>query len=59
LSGAPCVDAEWNLVALHQAGDPNYDRDKSRAYNQGVPMTALRARWARLAIDPTSGAQAP
>ena len=24
-SGAPCFDKDWELVALHHSGDPNYE----------------------------------
>ncbi|MBV6626583.1 MAG: trypsin-like peptidase domain-containing protein [Rivularia sp. (in: Bacteria)] len=39
-SGSPCFDINWNLVALHHSGDPNYNP----AYNAGSPFTAICAR---------------
>ncbi len=40
-SGAPCFDANWNLVALHHAGDPNYAAMHQPGYNQGIPFSAI------------------
>ena len=42
-SGAPVFDADWNLVALHHAGDPNFDVLHQPTYNQGIPIPAIRA----------------
>ncbi|MEO1429882.1 MAG: effector-associated domain EAD1-containing protein [Cyanobacteria bacterium J06633_8] len=39
-SGSPCFDINWNLVALHHSGDPNYNP----TYNAGTPFTAICAR---------------
>jgi V8-like Glu-specific endopeptidase len=33
-SGSPCFDENWNLVALHHSGDPNFAFE----YNEGVPI---------------------
>jgi hypothetical protein len=33
-SGSPCFNQGWELVALHHAGDPNFDF----RYNQGIPI---------------------
>jgi hypothetical protein len=39
-SGSPCFDPDWNLVALHHAGDP---RDVEPAeYNEGIPIDTIR-----------------
>jgi len=40
-SGSPCFDGNWNLIALHHAGDSNYDPDHKPEYNQGVPLRAI------------------
>ncbi|MEM7128713.1 MAG: trypsin-like peptidase domain-containing protein [Chloroflexota bacterium] len=44
-SGSPCFDENWNLVALHHAGDPN---SLMPAWNEGIPfgpiMALLRSR---------------
>jgi len=37
-SGSPCFNQEWELVALHHAGDPNFDFP----YNQGIPIGKIR-----------------
>jgi hypothetical protein len=38
-SGSPCFDANWNLVALHHGGDPNY-KHKAQ-FNQGIPFAQI------------------
>ncbi len=40
-SGSPCFDANWRLVALHQAGDPNYRPAARPTFNQGVPVVKI------------------
>lgn len=44
-SGSPCFDENWNLVALHHAGDPD---TKLAKWNEGIPfgpiMELLRNR---------------
>jgi hypothetical protein len=35
-SGAPVFDIDWNLVALHHSGDPDFSRDAT--YNEGIPI---------------------
>lgn len=39
-SGSPCFTINWELVALHHAGDPD---DRFPMFNQGIPMTAILA----------------
>lgn len=46
-SGSPGFDADWNLVALHHAGDPRYPELHRAEYNQGIPIRAVTARLAR------------
>jgi len=40
-SGAPCFDQNWNLVALHHSGDPNFTAGHAPEYNQGIPIDAI------------------
>jgi hypothetical protein len=40
-SGAPCFNADWNLVALHHSGDPNFDSGHNAEYNEGIPIPAI------------------
>jgi hypothetical protein len=40
-SGSPCFNADWDLVALHHAGDPNFFRGP---YNEGIPFAAILDR---------------
>ena len=42
-SGSPCFSTDWELVALHHAGDPNFDRGHKPGYNQGIPLSAILA----------------
>ena len=39
-SGSPCFDINWNLVALHHSGDPNWNP----TYNAGSPFSAICSR---------------
>ena len=40
-SGAPCFSDNWELVAMHHAGDPNYADLHHAQYNQGIPIAAI------------------
>lgn len=40
-SGSPCFNIDWELIALHHAGDPNFEKSHHPTYNQGVPLTAI------------------
>ena len=40
-SGSPCFDQNWNLIALHHAGDPNFEPGHRPEFNEGVPMNAI------------------
>jgi hypothetical protein len=40
-SGSPCFNADWELVALHHSGDPNFDPAHKPAYNEGIPFAAI------------------
>ncbi len=40
-SGSPCFDQNWNLVALHHSGDPNFDPAHKPTYNEGIPAFAI------------------
>jgi hypothetical protein len=40
-SGSPCFNADWELVAVHHAGDPKYLAGLKPEFNQGVPITAI------------------
>lgn len=37
-SGSACFSANWELVALHHSGDPDY---KQPEYNEGIPIHAI------------------
>lgn len=40
-SGSPCFNQNWELVALHHSGDPNFAPSHKPLYNEGVPFTAI------------------
>jgi len=40
-SGSPCFDENWNLVALHHSGDPNFAPDHAPEFNEGIPIDAI------------------
>jgi hypothetical protein len=42
-SGAACFDANFDLVALHHAGDPKLDANRLGKWNQAVPIKAIVA----------------
>ena len=42
-SGSPCFDENWNLIALHHSGDPNFETFHKPTYNQGIPIACILA----------------
>jgi hypothetical protein len=40
-SGSPLFDQEWNLIALHHAGDP---KTIAPSYNEAIPIELIAAR---------------
>ena len=46
-SGSPCFDLDLDLVALHHAGDPNFQAGHRPDYNEGVPIVPIRDRLNR------------
>ena len=40
-SGSPCFSANWELVALHHAGDPKYAAGLKPEFNQGIPINTI------------------
>ena len=43
-SGSPCFNQHLELIALHHAGDPKYAPMYFPAYNEGIPIAAVRQR---------------
>ncbi|GJF33300.1 hypothetical protein KNE206_60000 [Kitasatospora sp. NE20-6] len=41
-SGSPCFDRDLNLVALHHSGDPDYSPGHRPAWNEAIPLPAIR-----------------
>ncbi|APR76411.1 Glutamate synthase [NADPH] large chain [Minicystis rosea] len=46
-SGSPCFDQDWNLVALHHAGDPDFSFGHEAAFNEGIPFAKIVAHLRR------------
>jgi hypothetical protein len=42
-SGSPCFGPDWSWVAVHHSGDPKYLQGQAPQFNQGIPLTAIRA----------------
>jgi hypothetical protein len=42
-SGSPCFNKDWELVALHHSGDPNFDALHHPGFNEGIPFAAIAA----------------
>ena len=40
-SGSPCFTMDWDIVALHHYGDPQW---QAPLFNQGVPIQLIRQR---------------
>jgi Trypsin-like peptidase domain/Effector-associated domain 1 len=40
-SGSPCMNAKLEVVALHHAGDPNFDPTHKPTYNSAIPIAAI------------------
>lgn len=56
-SGSPCFGPDWEWVALHQSGDPNYwETGAKPTYNQGIPASVIIKLLKARGKDPSSGA---
>lgn len=58
-SGSPCFGPNWELVAIHHAGDPDFHLAHTPDYNQGIPIEAivadLRSRNTPIEFVPFAG----
>lgn len=43
-SGSPCFNKDWELVALHHSGDPQYSELHHPTFNEGIPVSAIAAQ---------------
>lgn len=41
-SGSPCFGPDWQWIAVHHAGDPKYWAGGKPAFNEGIPVPAIR-----------------
>lgn len=46
-SGSPCFDQNWNPIALHHSGDPNFVEGTAPTFNQGIPIDKIVSFLAR------------
>jgi hypothetical protein len=42
-SGSPCFNSNWDLVAIHHSGDPDFDPAHKPEYNEGIPVHTILA----------------
>jgi len=42
-SGSPCFNKDWELVALHHSGDPQFSSLHHAEFNEGIPLAAIAA----------------
>ena len=54
-SGSPVFNSDWELVALHHSGDPQF----VPTYNQGIPMPAIMGLLTSRGLQGAIGAQQP
>jgi hypothetical protein len=47
-SGSPCFDQDWNLIAVHHSGDPNFAFE----FNEGIPIDPIVASLKNKGIIP-------
>lgn len=40
-SGSPCFNINWELIALHHLGDPDFSMGHHPTYNQGIPFNNI------------------
>lgn len=40
-SGSPCFNAQWQLVGIHHAGDPDFTPGYTPKYNEGIPIRVI------------------
>ncbi len=40
-SGSPCFSQNWELIALHASGDPDFTPANKASYNEAVPLAAI------------------
>jgi Trypsin-like peptidase domain/Effector-associated domain 1 len=56
-SGSPCFTLDWNLVALHHSGDPDFDPAHKPSYNEGIPISAITKLLRDRGVDKKIGKQ--
>jgi hypothetical protein len=53
-SGSPCFNQDWELVALHHSGDPNFDLPHKPTYNEGIPIAMILQSLTARGLGPPS-----
>lgn len=56
-SGSPCFTLNWDLVALHHSGDPDFDPEHKPTYNEGIPVSAITKLMRDRGVDKKIGKQ--
>jgi hypothetical protein len=56
-SGSPCFTPNWELVALHHSGDPDFDPEHKPTYNEGIPIAVIVSLIAQHGLANTLGAR--
>jgi hypothetical protein len=54
-SGSPCFSQNWNLIALHHSGDPDFDPANKPDYNEAIPIAAILDLMTQRGIDSQLG----
>jgi hypothetical protein len=54
-SGSPCFNKNWELVALHHSGDPEYSSLHHASYNEGIPVSAIASLLAARKLQDVLG----
>jgi hypothetical protein len=56
-SGSPCFTLNWDLIALHHSGDPDFDPAHKPTYNEGIPISAITKLMRDRGVDKKIGKQ--
>lgn len=54
-SGSPCFNQNWDLIALHSGGDPDFSFGHMPSYNEGIPFSAIVSQIEQKGLISTLG----